>query len=289
MNFSLGLYGMGVKGITRFIQRINWENVSDKAVSVILQLIALSVLFILLQRFGRFIIRRSFRHYKARTTSSGRTDTMAALTLNTFSYVIGFFYVYSFLTIIGVPIGTLIAGAGIVGLAVGFGAQGFVSDLVNGFFIIMEGQLDVGDAVKLGTVSGTVRAVGLRTTQVESADGTLNYIPNRNITIVSNLSRNAMKITVSIPLANAADTPTVERVLKQVNADQAKQLTELAAEPQLQGLTENKWGGISYQVLLTTMPGQQAVMQRTFLTAYIDALTQAGVDLRTDNSALPHS
>lgn len=267
----------------RFLSRLNWEDITDKLISVALQLILVTIIFVVLQRIGKYVIRRSFRHYKARMGGRGRTDTMAALTLNTFGYVITFFYAYSFLTLIGIPVGTLIAGAGIVGLAVGFGAQGFVSDLVNGFFIIMEGQLDVGDNVTLGDVSGTVKAVGLRTTQVESTDGTLNFIPNRNITVVSNLSRNAMKITVGIPLANAGDTPQVESVLKAVNAKEGTTNPGLAAAPQLLGLSENKWGGLTYQVLLTTQPGQQSAMQRQFLTLYVDALSQAGIDLRTGN------
>lgn len=264
-----------------FLQRLNWESLTDQFINRVIQLVVITVVFILLQRVGKYVIRRSFRHYKARLGVHNRADTMAALTLNTYGYVIAFFYAYSFLTIIGIPIGTLIAGAGIVGLAIGFGAQGFVSDLVNGFFIIMEGQLDVGDSVTLSTVSGTVRAVGLRTTQVESSDGTLNYIPNRNITIVSNASRNAMKITVSLPLANAGDTPQVETIIKEVNDREVANTPGLAAEPQLLGLSENKWGALTYQVLLTTRPGQQLAMQRQFLTSYVDALSQAGIDLRT--------
>lgn len=266
-----------------YFSRINWEKITDMLVSRGVQLIIITIVFWLLRRFGRYLIRRSFRHYKARVESAGRTDTMAALTLNTFSYVLVFFYAYSFLTVIGIPIGTLIAGAGIVGLAVGFGAQGFVSDLVNGFFIILEGQLDVGDSVQLGEIAGTVTAVGLRTTQVESTDGTLNYIPNRNITIVRNLSRNAMKITVNIPIAAATETPRVEEVLRSVNQQEAQNGNPLTAEPQLLGLNETKWGGLSYQVLLTTQPGQQAAMQRHYLTAYVDALTQAGIALQTSN------
>lgn len=265
----------------RLFEQINWQNLGNKVLSAALQLLIVSIVFIILLRGGRYLVRRSFRHYKARIGPNGRVDTMAALSQNALSYVLAFFYVYSALTIIGVPVGTLIAGAGIVGLAVGFGAQGFVSDLVNGFFIIMEGQLDVGDSVKIGTIAGTVTAVGLRTTQIQSSDGTLNYIPNRNITIVSNLSRNAMKITVDIPLADAGDTPTVETVIKDVNARLAEQADTLVAPPQLLGLSTGKIG-LSYQVLLTTKPGEQFPMQRLYLTAYVDALSKKGVDLRTD-------
>ncbi|MBD5020626.1 small-conductance mechanosensitive channel protein MscT, partial [Xanthomonas citri pv. citri] len=92
----------------------------------------------------------------------------------------------------------LLAGAGIVGLAVGFGAQGLVSDIVTGFFILLEKQLDVGDYITVSTFDGIVEQVGLRTTQIRSFDGTLHYIPNRNITNVSNHSRGTMQALVDI-------------------------------------------------------------------------------------------
>ncbi|WP_127849509.1 mechanosensitive ion channel family protein [Lacticaseibacillus hulanensis] len=267
--------------IVRYFERTNWEKITDTLIDRGIQLIFLTLIFLLIRRLGKFLIHRAFEHYRQRVDAGGRVDTMGALTQNTFVYVVGFFYAYSFLTIIGIPVGTLIAGAGIVGLAVGFGAQGFVSDLVNGFFIIMEGQLDVGDSVQIGDIAGTVTAVGLRTTKITSADGTLNFIPNRSITIVRNLSRNAMNITVSIPLAGGGHTAEIEQILTQVNKELGPNSTELTAAPQLLGLSQNSWGGFVYQVLLTTTPGNQLAAQRQFLAAYVDALTKAGIQLRT--------
>lgn len=267
--------------IVRYLERVNWENIADSLVSRVLQLIAITILFLIVKRFGKFLIHRGFEHYRQRIDATGRVNTMGALAQNTFAYVLAFFYAYTFLTIIGIPIGTLIAGAGIVGLAVGFGAQGFVSDLVNGFFIIMEGQLDVGDSVQIADIAGTVTAVGLRTTKVTSADGTLNYIPNRSITIVRNLSRNAMTAVVSIPLANGGNSAKIEEILTQVNESLAPDSPELTAEPALLGLNQTSWGGFVYQVQLTAKPGTQLAAQRKFLTAYVDALTAAGIKMRT--------
>ena len=98
-----------------------------------------------------------------------------------------------FLSILGLPVSSLLAGAGIAGVAIGMGAQGFLSDVINGFFILFERQLDVGDEVVLTngpiTVSGKVVSVGIRTTQLRSDDQALHFVPNRNITVVSNFSR----------------------------------------------------------------------------------------------------
>lgn len=95
----------------------------------------------------------------------------------------------------------------------------------------MEGQLDVGDSVQLGQISGSVQVVGLRTTQVVSADGTLNYIPNRNITIVRNLSRNAMTAIVDLPVASDTDSGTIERIVKKVNAELVPNDEDLTKHP----------------------------------------------------------
>ena len=97
------------------------------------------------------------------------------------------------MSILGLPVSSLLAGAGIAGVAIGMGAQGFLSDVINGFFILFERQLDVGDEVVLTngpiTVSGKVVSVGIRTTQLRSDDQALHFVPNRNITVVSNFSR----------------------------------------------------------------------------------------------------
>ncbi len=104
----------------------------------------------------------------------------------------------------GIPVGTLIAGAGIFSLAIGLGAQGFVSDIVSGFFILFEHQIDVGDHVIINNINGIVVAVGLRTTQIRSSNGTLNFIPNRSITTISNLSRGNIQAIVDIRITPEA-------------------------------------------------------------------------------------
>lgn len=115
------------------------------------------------------------------------------------------------------------------------GAQGFLSDLVNGFFILIERQFDVGDVVKLTngpiTISGTIVSMGIRTTQVRDADGTLHFIPNRNILVVSNQSRGDMRAQIDIPLKFNTDLEQVYRVIEEVN------LREISNFDQITGVT----------------------------------------------------
>ena len=89
------------------------------------------------------------------------------------NYVLYFFLVYWLLSILGVPVSSLLAGAGLAGVALGLGAQGFLSDVVNGFFILLENQFEVGDSVEVGPVTGLISTVGIRTTQIRGFDGTL--------------------------------------------------------------------------------------------------------------------
>ena len=104
----------------------------------------------------------------------GRQKTISRLLENVFNYTLYFFLLYCILSILGLPVSSLLAGAGIAGVAIGMGAQGFLSDVINGFFILFERQLDVGDEVVLTngpiTVSGKVVSVGIRTTQLRGED-----------------------------------------------------------------------------------------------------------------------
>ncbi len=225
-------------------------------------------------------MRHSFTRYQAkRALAGGRISTIETLATNAFSYLVGFFYFYAILSTLGVPVGTLIAGAGVLSLAIGLGAQGFVNDVVTGFFIILEGQLDVGDSVQLNQISGTVTSVGLRTTIIKSADGTMNFIPNRNISIVSNRSRNNMLVSISLPVEPNVDVHKLTDVINQVNTDLVPKYQTIIKAPDLLGIAANPDGTFSYQIQMYAENGEQLNLQRTFLSAYLNALTQAGITI----------
>lgn len=268
--------------ILRYFESINWDHVLSSLLGLIGQLILFTLLFTVINSVGKRVINRGFASYQTHSKLTGtRLATMHTLTNNIFSYTVFFFYLYAVLTSLGVPVGTLIAGAGVVGIALGLGAQGFVSDVVTGFFIILEAQFDVGDSVRLGEVTGTVTAIGLRTTIVKSADGTVNYIPNRNITIVSNLSRSKMQVIVKLPARADTDLDQLREIITSVNNELVPQTPAITDGPDLLGLSENVDGTFTYQVLMYVKNGEQLPTQRKFLTAYIKALTAAGISLPT--------
>src|SRR5699024_8419226 len=115
-----------------------------------------------------------------------------------------------------VPIGPLIASAGVIGLAIGFGAQGLVSDIVTGFFILLEKQIEVGEYITVAGYDGIVEEIGLRTTQIRSFDGTLNFIPNRQIESVANHSRGTMRALVDIHINYESDIDQTLEILNLV-------------------------------------------------------------------------
>ncbi|KJW12006.1 mechanosensitive ion channel family protein [Levilactobacillus spicheri] len=276
------------KWFQHYIQSFNWESFFHLVTTRFLNLVALTVLFFLINLIGKAILSRSFKKYLAsRDQTSNRLQTISMLTMNLFHYTVLFFWVYALLSTLGVPVGTLVAGAGIFSLALGLGAQGFVSDLVTGISILVEQQFDVGDAVKIGTIEGTVTALGLRTTQVTSADGTVNYIPNRNITIIANRSRNNMRALVNIPIATSTPVEQLPAIIERVNEQLVPAHPSIIEDPVLTGVVTLPSGELVYQVGLIAKNGSQFNLQATFLTAYLKAIRQAGITLPTHAITTP--
>jgi moderate conductance mechanosensitive channel len=134
-----------------------------------------------------------------------RAVTALSLLQSLVRWVITLTVIVWLLAAAGMNIGPVLAGAGIVGVAVGFGAQALVKDIISGFFILLEAQYAVGDLVLIGGVLGVVRSVGLRTTVLESVDSRVHYIPNGSIAQVTVLERPLVRYLVDVPLSKADD------------------------------------------------------------------------------------
>ncbi|WP_368503925.1 mechanosensitive ion channel family protein [Alkalihalophilus sp. As8PL] len=166
------------------------------------QLFLAFIAFLIVRSIGKRVISTGFdRMQTQRNMSLGRVKTLEKLSLNIFSYVLIFVLVTIIAGIFELPIGGLIAGAGVIGLAIGFGAQGLVSDVVTGFFLLLEKQIDVDDYVTAAGIDGVVEEVGLRTTQIRGFDGTLHFVPNREISSVSNHSRGNMRALIDMSIS----------------------------------------------------------------------------------------
>ncbi|MEY8442337.1 mechanosensitive ion channel family protein [Lactobacillaceae bacterium 24-114] len=266
--------------VTRVFTDLSWHKISQQFFSKLLLIVITMIIFFFLLWLGRIIINHIFidANYSKFIRSSNRVATIHALTLNIYRYTCYFFLLYAILSEIGVPVGTLIAGAGIFSIALGLGAQGFVSDMVTGFFILLEQQLDVGDVVKIDSIKGTVTALGLRTTQITSSDGTLNYIPNRNITTVQNYSRNNMVANVDIRITPKTPLDKVAEIIKEENQKLVKTTPELRSQPTIVGPV-NSNGRLIFRVTITTENGVQDKIASKFLADYLKALRAQNIPL----------
>src|SRR5690606_17143946 len=140
---------------------------------IILKLILIIIGYFIVKSIGSRAIKKAFQSSPEKI-SPGRIHTLQALVINVYTYFLLFIAIGIIFELFGLDIKALLAGAGIIGLAIGFGAQGLVSDIVTGFFILLEKQFDVGDYITAAGVDGVVEEIGLRTTKLRGFDGTLH-------------------------------------------------------------------------------------------------------------------
>lgn len=156
-----------LKGFQKIWNDIEWEQIMVNGVLLLLKILFSVILFFILKKIGSVVIETVFKKYiKEKHTVPNRYNTLYKLSKNLYNSILYFFLIYAILELMGIPVGTLVAGAGVIGLALSLGAQGFVSDIVNGFMILLEKQLDVGDVVKINDIMGVVEDVNLKTTKL---------------------------------------------------------------------------------------------------------------------------
>lgn len=274
----------------KLVAKIDWQQIVLNIGGKIIEIILFSALFWIIDRIGKHLIHHVFiANANTNDNASNRLSTIFTLLLNIFHYIIMFFWLYAILSTLGVPVGTLIAGAGIFSVALGLGAQGFVSDIVTGFFILLEDQFDVGDYVKIETVEGTVSAMGLRTTQITSADGTLNFVPNRKILIISNQSRNDMRVLIDLHITASTPATELTQAIEATNKTLVPDYPDIIGKPEIQGVTTQADGSLVFRVQFYVKNGMQFAIQRDFLAAYLAAAKEAGIQLPSLSVYRPHS
>ncbi|MGM9905131.1 mechanosensitive ion channel family protein [Lactobacillus sp.] len=251
---------------------IDVDKLFTSGVTILWKLLISTLVFYLVSHFGRKIIKRYLDKHNDKLVLSKRSQTISALVNSLFRYTMVFFYVYSILTILGIPVGTLIASAGIFSLAIGLGAQGFMSDLVNGFFILSEGQYDVGDNVEIGTETGTVTQLGLRTTQIVTTDGTLIFIPNRQISIVRNLTHGGIGLNLDMNLDADTDLKLLASLLDQADEKLLDWHDKLVSGPTQIGVVSQQGQTITYRVHFQVKPGFEGKIRQAYWQTYLQYL-----------------
>ncbi|MCM3652440.1 mechanosensitive ion channel family protein [Metabacillus litoralis] len=246
-----------------FFQNVDWSSILKDTGIILLKLIGIIATFLIVKAIGRRVIKKMFQRLQARhSISTGRALTLQSLSLNVLSYTLIFIFIVMVFEVFGYNATALLAGAGVVGLAIGFGAQGLVSDVVTGFFLLLEKQIDVEDYVTIAGFEGIVEQVGLRTTQIRGFDGTLHYLPNRQIINVSNHSRGNMRALVDIGISYDDDIDQTIAILQEVCERIAAEDDSIVDGPNVLGVQALGASDIIIRIIAKTENGQQSAVER---------------------------
>jgi small-conductance mechanosensitive channel len=183
---------------------------------------------------------------------------------------------------LGIAIGALAAGAGILGAALGFGAQSLVRDFISGLFIVVEDQYGVGDFVDLGSATGVVESIGLRVTQVRDLEGTVWYVRNGEILRVGNSSQGWSRVILDLPLAYNSDLDKAKKVIEQAAVKLAETLgskSGLIGKAQVWGIQALEVEAVVFRVVQQVRPSKKDELARLIRLEVKKAIDKAGIKL----------
>jgi small-conductance mechanosensitive channel len=232
------------------------------------KLVIIVVGALVLSRLLRVMVRRIAALQEKKLPSGVRAQkirTMASVITSVGVFVIFFWAVLQALPLFGLNLGPLLASAGIAGLAIGFGAQTLVHDFINGFFILLENQYDIGDNVRIAGVKGTVEAMSLRLTLLRDEDGTVHFVPNSEIKIVSNTTRDWSQLTLRITVAYSEPSDRIVKLLEEVGEEvrhDPPYADDIVSDIQVPGIDRVGNGEAEYLMLIKTRPNKQYAVSR---------------------------
>lgn len=280
-------YITGLFPYTRFIQVIIYTIIR---VPIRIGMVTLAVYFlvrfsfILVDKLTGALANNSLLTPEANLRLQLRISTISSVTKSVL--IVGWIVIGTLvgLAVIGVNIGPLLAGAGLIGLAISFASQNIIQDAINGFLIILEDQYAVGDFVGIGESAGLVEEINLRITKLRDTEGRLITIPNSEVRTVTNYTSNWSQADIKIPIAYQADVEKALQIVKTINDrishDWQKEILE---KPTLLGVDEFSNQGLIIRIWIKTKPMQQWPIAREYRRQVKAAFDKAGIEL-----ALPH-
>lgn len=280
-DLSLDIATTDLKGIARYTSKI-WDYVTsqqfwDMIFEVSVKILAIIIISYLVVFIGKKIIERVFM-IRVRNNER-RQITIVKLLQSVLSYLVYFSAIMGVLSAVNIQVAGLLAGAGIASVAIAFGAQNLVKDVITGFFIILEDQFSVGDYVKINVAEGTVMEIGLRTTKIKGVTGEQFIVPNGSITEVINYSINNSKALIDMQVSLDADIEKVQMIIQDY-LDKLPQLyEELVTPPLFLGVTNTTSTEATIRITLETLPLQQYGISRIVRKDVMDILTRNGIPL----------
>ncbi len=277
----------GTRGMLDWLGRTGWSRLTH------LLLVAVACVTILLAvRLVSRAVRRAVDDGNDDVTSEAerRAETLGAVLTNTARVLVVVFFLLMTLQEFGVNIGPLVAGAGIAGVALGFGAQSLVKDVINGFFLLMENQFGVGDIVSVDDKhTGTVERMTLRMTQLRDAEGRAHFIPNGSILRVVVLSKDFARALVDVEVGYDTDPDQVFEVLRMAGLKLHQDRPDLAIEPlEVKGIETLSQSGFIIRTLTKTAPGAQWDVARELRRRILLALHAAGIKIPYPQRVVHH-
>ena len=213
-----------------------------------------------------------------------RAETIGAVMRNIAKVVVAVMAILMILSELSLDLGPLLAGAGIVGVAVGFGSQTLVRDFLAGMFMLIEDQFGIGDVIDVGEASGVVEGISLRTTRLRDIEGIVWHIPNGEIKRVGNKSQDWSRALLDVQVAHGTDLTKAQEVIKDV-ADAVWRDESWSAvildEPEVKGVEGLGSGGITIRLVVKTRPADQWDVLRVLRERIAAAFGEAGIRLPT--------
>lgn len=263
-----------------------WNWLTDMATWEMLLVKTLKiVLIILVTRIVIRIVHRMINHTIAKQEKSRlngnprRLVTVGKLLKNMTSLAMNFIMILVILSEFNVNLAPLLAGAGVVGLAIGFGAQSLVKDVMTGFFIILEDHFAVGDVIKVGSFQGTVEMIGLRSTRIHSWTGEVHVIPNGSITEVTNYSLNNSIAVVDVSIAYEENVEKAIQVMNKALEALPERNENVVKTPQVLGVQSLGPSEVTIRVIAECRPFAQSGVVRMINADMKRALEQEGIEI----------
>jgi small conductance mechanosensitive channel len=211
--------------------------------------------------------------------SAQRVEAISTVLGGAAAFAIWTIAAFLVLSEVEIDIAPLLAGAGIAGIALGFGAQSLVRDFLSGIFILIEDQFAVGDIVDVGEATGVVEGISLRTTRLRSVDGTVWHVPNGEILRVGNMSQHWSRALLDIEVAYATDIERAKATIKRVADDFAATDDDVLDDPEVWGVEMLGVSGITIRLVVKTTPSEQWRVMRELRERIKDAFDAEGIEI----------
>ena len=196
------------------------------------------------------------------TRATQRVEALAVALAGAASFVVWLAAALAVLDVLGVRLGPLLTGAGLIGVALGFGAQSLIRDFLSGIFILVEDQFGVGDWVDVGEATGSVEAITLRATRIRSVDGTVWHVPNGQIRCAGNMSQHWSHALLDVQIALDSDIDRARAAMKRVADAAWRENDAILEEPEVWGVHSLGPGGITIRLVAKTKPLEQWQISR---------------------------